>query len=284
MVGAAWLVASRVECEIAESRKWTAIWNTLKNDPVLAQQVHGSLQIHSAQMSEMGVVWETPPTSSAPFPTEGDAVANEVCRAIRIFRADAPDQLEKLSASLRNSLMLFSVKRESLIPYLQTFYQAKTPIGNMNALRQTRPEAQMANKQLNDFQSLVKQSPSAYLEPSPTPDFAAPGFTRETRNLLSEISSLAERANFENATKLFEAQLSGTQLAPAEKEKGHALLQSVYDSFDALSLHRINHPLSAQTETQWLSLETCEAYRAHFLAVKNFVTWNRSAITNALAP
>ena len=172
----------------------------------------------------------------------------------------------------------------NIVSYLQTFYQAKTPIGNMNALRQTRPEAQMANKQLNDFQSLVKQSPSAYLEPSPTPDFAAPGFTRETRNLLSEISSLAERANFENATKLFEAQLSGTQLAPAEKEKGHALLQSVYDSFDALSLHRINHPLSAQTETQWLSLETCEAYRAHFLAVKNFVTWNRSAITNALAP
>ena len=263
--------------EIALTKKWIEIWKTLQADPNLAEEVYNSLFVHLRQLDELRASWNPSPLPAAGLSLTPELRADQVCFAIQQFKTQGPQQADDLGNRLRKSLLLFTIDRKSIIPDLQTFYNITTSLGDTDTLRRTIPEAQMANKQLMDFRRVITQSPSAYLTPTPTPDFAAPEFTRTVKAILAGIELVTDRSNFEQAVKLFEGQMATSTLTDAEKTTGTELLKSVQTAYDALSLYLINHPTKLEESPEWLAREALELHAAHFQALHDFNAWNRTA-------
>ena len=258
--------------QIEHTQKWFTIWNTLQQQPGQATAVYNALHAHTYQLARVGG-GET--TQDAELAAAPDERANQTCAAIYTFSQQAPKQIEDLSQLLRTCAGMFSIERESVLPYLQTFYQISDPIGDIAAFNTAKVDAQQANKALFDFKRIAGQSPSAFLKPTDTPEFSATNFTREIKSMLAEVDAVTQRPAFEAAVEQFNAQLQGTTFTPEQKAAGGKLLAMVSERFDALSLVRINHPSQGTDNRQWISADEADAHREHFLAVAAFMRWNR---------
>jgi protein phosphatase len=267
--------------DIARTKKWIEIWRTLAADTEQAEAVYNGLYEHIRRMDEVGVEWDGMPIPDGGLAQNPTNRANQVCQVMQAFKTQAPSRLDALGNQLRNSLTLFTIDRRPVMPDLQTFYNITTRQEDLSALRTTIPEAQMANKRIMDFRRIALQSPDAFLSPSPTPDFSAPRFTKEVKNVLSGIEQVTQRAEFEQATKLFRAQLASGSLSESEQSTGEDLLKQVEEKFDALSLYRINHPEKPTDVPHWLKLEALALHQEHFKAVRAFILWNRDAFAGS---
>ena len=266
-------VEANVE-EFALTQKWQEIWGVLEASPEKAILVYDTIEVHVRSLEEVGATWSQHPLTVDGLSTNKATRANQVCRAIHILRQDGYHQIELLSNVLRSCLHLFTENRESLLPYLESFYDSTGSLGNLNAYRKTVRQAQMANKGLADLKRIIQQSPEAFLNPSSTPDFSAPQFMETTRDLLSKFNELSDRTQFDQVASVFERQLKGTRLDSPTKRTGELLLKAVYDTYDALSLYRINYPPKFGNEKKWISEDQASIHVNHFHAVRDFIRWN----------